>query len=544
MRTRVQEAGARNAFPANEAGDPPLAWTKHSGMKSRFPRLCASVCFALMTARLSMAEIPTDWPQFRGANGQGVIATAPPPAMFGLNSNLLWKTAMAPGHSSPVVIGGRLFLTTFDEGRLHTVALDASTGVLLWKAAVPARSIERVHSFASPATPTPTATASRVVSYFGSYGLICHDHSGSEIWKRPFPTPKNTYGTSTSPIRAGDRVVVVMDSNDKTSKIMALNLADGTTAWEAPRPLASSGWATPMVWEQDDHAEIVVLGSRRLHGYDASNGKELWWVDGYSTETISVPVTGNGVLFVSSAGLAGPPSERYEPMTWKEMLPLDKDGDGLVEKSEMPDDFRFVIRPELPPEHPGRFLPNSFRSMFDSVDGNRDGRLSEAEFLVFAKQWSARAAPSLKAIRARGSGDVTQTHVIWQLTRGIPEIPSPMYAMGRIYLVRDGGFVACVDSNTGELMYQERVGAPGSYCASPVGAGDRIFFASHNGIITCISSMSKQLEVLGKSDLGERIWATPALSDRTFYVRTEKSMYAFREPARKPGPISTTPDVR
>jgi outer membrane protein assembly factor BamB len=144
------------------------------------------------------------------------------------------------------------------------------------------------------------------------------------------------------------------------------------------------------------------------------------------------------------------------------------------------------------------------------------------------KQWRSRAAPALKAIRPGGSGDITKSHIAWQLSKGIPEIPSPLLHRGRIYMVRDGGFVTCANASTGELLFQERIGAPGAYCASPIAAGDRVFVASHNGVVTCIAA-GAELRVLAQNDLGEKIWATPALGEATIYVRTEKHLYAFSD---------------
>jgi outer membrane protein assembly factor BamB len=486
-----------------------------------------SITSALLFAGQCIAE-PV-WPQFRGPNGQGVSTLTAPPSGFGLSSNLLWSIAMPPGHSSPVIAGGRIFLTSFDGGKLHTLAVDQRSGKLLWRKAAPAGVIEPVHEFASPAAPSPLATEDRVVVHFGSCGLLCYDFAGRELWSVPLPTPKSTYGTSSSPIRVGSTAVIVLDSNDKTSRLLAVNLADGSTAWETARPLSGAGWATPMLWEHGGGSEIIVPGARRLISYDSRSGRDLWWMDGYSPETISVPVAGEGLLFVSSSGLAGPPTEGFESMSWAEMAKLDRNGDGVIQKAEVPADFRFTLRPELPPDHPGRYVPGLFAKMFDGVDGNRDGTLTEAEFTAFVKQWGARAKPSLKAIRPGGSGDVAKSHVAWQLAKGIPEIPSPLFHRGRIYLVRDGGFLTCAKAATGELLFQERVGAEGSYCASPVAVGNLIFLASHNGVLVCIDAAEGQLHVLARNNLGERIWATPALADGTIYVRTEKHLYAFSE---------------
>lgn len=418
-------------------------------------------------------------------------------------------------------------LTAIDGENLVTIGLDTATGNERWRQVAPAAGLEKVHAFSSPATPTPLAADDRFVVYFGSFGLLCYDADGKELWRHALPTPRSQYGTSSSPIRVRDTVVVVLDSDDRASRMLAVNLADGSLAWEKPRPLATAGWSTPVLWEHAHGSEIVVLGARRLMAYESGTGADAWWLDGYSPETIGVPVLGDGLLFVSSSGLAGPPTEGFKSMNWEEMLPLDGNRDGLIQREEIPENFRFTLRPELPEDHPGRHLPVPFHRLFGNVDGNQDGALSEEEFQTFVNQWGARAKPSLRAIRPGGRGDITTTHVAWESNRGIPEIPSPLYHRGRLYLVRDGGFITCVRAATGELLYQERVGAPGSYSASPVMAGNHVYVASHNGVVTCLAADKDELEILARNELGEKIWATPALGDGVIYVRTEGQLHAF-----------------
>ena len=208
------------------------------------------------------------------------------------------------------------------------------------------------------------------------------------------------------------------------------------------------------------------------------------------------------------------------------MLELDRNGDQKVHRSEVPDDYLFVMRPDCPTNNPG-YAAGSLKSRFNSIDSDKDGALTEAEWEAYARQWGTRFAPALKAIRPGASGDLTQSHVAWQLRRGIPEIPSPLFYQGRLYLVRDGGVVQCVRPANGELIYEERVGAPGGYCASPVAADGRIYLASHPGTITVIDGTADKLTVLIRNELREKIWATPALVQNTIYVRTEKHLYAF-----------------
>ncbi len=466
------------------------------------------------------------WPQFRGPNGQGVVESAAPPIHFGPSSNLVWSTSAPPGHSSPCIWGQHIFLTTFDAGRLETRAYDRATGKLLWKQAAPTEKIEKVQPFNSPASSTPVANAESVFVYFGSCGVLCYRHDGKELWRQPLPTPKNEYGTASSPILYQDCLLLALDSDDRKSKLLALRAQDGAVVWKTARPDFTANWSTPVIWDQQGRQDLVLLGSRRLVAYDPDSGKERWWVDGFSPETVGLPVCGDGLLFASAANRTGGHTDKYQGLRWEEVLQLDRNGDGQIQKSEVPEDYLWIMRSGLPKDNPG-YAAGSVRSRFNNIDTDKDGALSEAEWEAYARQWGARFAPALKAIRPGGTGDLTTSHVAWQLRRGIPEIPSPLFYRGRLYLVRDGGLVQCVRPANGEVIFEERLGAPGVYCASPVAANGRIYLASHPGTIVVIDGTADRLTVLAKNGLAERIWATPALVESTIYVRTEKHLYAF-----------------
>jgi len=252
------------------------------------------------------------WPQFRGPNGQGVVETAKPPIHFSPSSNRVWSTAIPSGRSSPCIWGQRIFLTTIEAGKLETQAYDRASGKRLWQQSAPAEKIEKVQPFNSPASSTPVASAERVFVYFGSYGALSYDHDGKEGWRKPLPTPRNQYGTASSPILYRDWMVLVLDSDDKSSKLVALRAEDGTVAWQTDRPLFSANWSTPMIWDHDGQKDLVVLGSRRLVAYDPDSGKEHWRVEGFSPETVGVPVFGDGLLFVSAANRTGGHMDKFQ----------------------------------------------------------------------------------------------------------------------------------------------------------------------------------------------------------------------------------------
>jgi len=160
---------------------------------------------------------------------------------------------------------------------------------------------------------------------------------------------------------------------------------------------------------------------------------------------------------------------------------------------------------------------------------NRDSRITREEWEVTAAvaAWGENA---LLAIRAGGAGDITESHVAWKQTRGLPYVPSPLYYRGRIYLVKDGGLVWCYDAGSGRVVYQqERLGASGNYYASPVAADGRIYMASINGVVTVLAT-GDVCRVLAQKDFKDRPAVTPALAENRLYLRTDKHLYAFGEP--------------
>src|SRR5690349_13256396 len=152
-----------------------------------------------VTLLLALAARPAfsaeSWPQFRGPNCSGVSESAQPPAAFGPGTNQLWKVAVPSGVSSPIVWGDRIFLTAFDAGRLEVQCYARKDGRSLWKQAVPTEKLEEFHSTeGSPAASSCATDGRRVVSYFGSFGLICHDFAGQEQWRLPLPRAETAGG--------------------------------------------------------------------------------------------------------------------------------------------------------------------------------------------------------------------------------------------------------------------------------------------------------------------------------------------------------------
>jgi len=186
------------------------------------------------------------------------------------------------------------------------------------------------------------------------------------------------------------------------------------------------------------------------------------------------------------------------------------------------------LRFELPKDNPGYAFPNrDSDALLRSFDRDGDGTISEQEWKNALADF-VDLQPALLAVRSGAEGDARKKHVAWEIHRHIPEIPSPLYYRKRLYLVSDGGLFTCVDPANGKDLFSERLDAPGQYAASPVAADGRIYTASENGVITVLEAIDK-LRILARNDLGEKIFATPALHERRLFVRTTSHLWAFGE---------------
>ncbi len=352
---------------------------------------------------------------------------------------------------------------------------------------------------------------------------------------------------STSPIVHGETLILVIDNDANMpggrlsqSKIVALNKYTGELVWKTPRPFHRSGWSTPTVWTHEEGQDLVVLGSGRLQGYDAATGIEKWFVNGFSRETISRPIIGDGFVYASASMIGGVADEQPDPEPfWTAVMQFDANHDSKLQRDEMTEHFTFPFRPDLPVGHPGFGFPlhkdkvkreRQLDGMFARTDKDQDGFWTKDEFLNSIS--FNRGKPNLVAVRPGGQGNVTESHVAWALHRNIPEIPSPVLYQDRIYLVRDGGILSAVDVKDGRVLYRERLGATGHYRSSPVIAGNHLYVISQEGVVTVVKT-GDDFKRVHAYDFQELVSATPAISTRTIFIRTQTRLFAFRsEPQR------------
>jgi outer membrane protein assembly factor BamB len=467
----------------------------------------------LVVAHVHAAE-PLVWPQFRGPDGSGVADSQKPPTEVGPDKNVKWKIECPSGMSSPIVVGDKLAITAFDNGKLYTIAYDRATGKELWRAEAPTKEIEPYHKTeGSPAASTCVTDGQRIVSYFGSCGLFCYDLKGKQLWKYELPVAHTAgdFGTGVSPIVADGLVILVRDEM-VDPRIIAVDLAKGELKWEKKRE-SRSGYGTPTVWHLPEGNQIVASGYGQLTAYDLKTGEIKWFVSGMPSACCTSPVVADGNVFFAgwSPGDSETPDATFKMPTFDETLKmLDKNGDGIVSKDEV--------------------AGTPMEAFFPGMDANKDGKYTRDEYDILQK-FMANSKNSAFAVKAGGSGDITKSHVVWKKTKGLPYVPSAIAYQGQYVMVKDGGLVTAYDAKDGKDIYVQKRTSEGKYYASPVAANGNIYITSlDDGTITVIKAGGSSPEVVVKNPpLGERTCATPALADNTMYVRTAGHMYAFSE---------------
>ena len=472
----------------------------------------ALLCVVLAASVLAVQGATTSWPGFRGPNSSGVSADAKPPIKIGPTNLVLWKIQVPWSPSSPCIWDDQIFLTTFADNELQTRCYQRADGKLAWSRGLKPDKLEMYHGIeSSPAASTPATDGERVVSYFGSFGLICYDRKGNELWRHPLPIALSLggYGTATSPLIAGNLVVVSRD-RDEGSSLLAVDLRTGKKVWETPRPDSHGGFGTPITWKNADVDEVVVPGSLRLKGYALKTGDEDWMVEGVTAFACTTPVAGDGLLYFA-AWTDGKADDPWP--TWEQFLDKhDKNKDGVVGLDEFDDNLRDYWR---------------------GIDVNRDGKIDKGDFeQVLAS--IAKGENVMLAVKPGGRGNITKTHVAWKATRGLPYVASPLVYDGRIYSIKNGGMISSFDAKSGKPYYlQERLDAEGYYYSSPVAADGRIYVASVDGKLTVVKAGGEKPEILHQAQFDERIYASPALGGDKFYLRTKSALYAFGEHSTK-----------
>jgi outer membrane protein assembly factor BamB len=431
---------------------------------------------------------PLDWPQFRGRQASGVADGSRPPVSWdgAKGTNLRWKTPIPGlGHSSPIVAGDRVFITTAvsgdpgadlriglygdiapvtDETRhsWRVACLDRKTGKVLWeRTAREGVPLVKRHPKATHANSTPATDGTRVVAFFGSEGLHAYDLDGNLLWTKDlglldsafYMFPSAQWGFGSSPIVHEGRVIIQCDVL-KDSFLAAFDIKTGDQVWRTPRSDVPT-WSTPAIVSSGSRTELVVNGYRHAGGYDPLTGKELWKLGGGGDIPVPTPIAAHGLIVLSSAH-----------------------------------------GPQAP----------------------------------------------LLAVRAGAVGDITLAadadsgpHVAWAKKRDGIYMQTPIIYGDHLYACRDHGVLGCYELETGKRLYQERLGGGRTgFTASAVAADGKLYFTSEEGDVHVVQA-GPEFKLLGTNPVGEACLATPAIAEGMFIVRAKGHVYCFagEPPAKK-----------
>jgi outer membrane protein assembly factor BamB len=445
-----------------------------------------------------------DWGQFRGPNSSGVSPDINLPGELRPDRLVVWKTAIPPGYSSPSVAGDRIFLTAVENEKLFTLCLDRASGRILWRREVPRPRQQEIQRANTPVSATPATDGKSVYSFFQDFGLIAYGPDGNELWRLPMGPFNNPFGHGSSPVLAGDTLLMNIDQ-DTGSFLLALDRKTGKTLWKTARDHAQRGYATPVLHGK----QVLIAGSYRLSGYDLATGREVWWIAGLPWQIKPTPIVQDGVLyFVTFSGESDPGEQEKVPPFAEALQQLDKNKDGRIAKDEIVD--------------------AKAKARFDEyLDLDHTGYLEERDWERFRDRRLGESALRAYRIGADAKGDMTESGFLWKNSKTLPNVPSPLFYQGVLYTLKEGGIFTSFDPKTGAVLKQARLqGALGGYSASPIAADGKIYLANEDGK-TVVLKAGAQWEILSVGEFEAGIKATPAITGGRIYLRTHAALYCF-----------------
>jgi outer membrane protein assembly factor BamB len=345
---------------------------------------------------LPAALAAQDWPEFRGPGGQGHSAERGVPLEWSESRNIAWKTAVpGQGWSSPVVSGGRIWLTTAVEDRgvsLRVLAFDVATGREVVNVEVfRTRAGGALNPKNTRASPSPIVEGDRVYVHFGAEGTAALTTAGEVVWKAQF-SYESQHGAGGSPVLHGDLLIVNCDGSD-AAFVVALDKRTGKTRWKTSRRQPwDQAYTTPLVIRVGDRDEVVSVGAFRAAAYDPESGKEIWRVsygDGFSN--VPRPVYGHGLVYIATGF--------HQPT----VIAVRPDGAGDVSKT-----------------HVGWTL-------------RRGAPLTPSPLLVGEELYLVTDAGIVSCLDARTGA------ILWQERLNGTFSASPIFADGRIYFLAEDG---------------------------------------------------------------------------------------------------------
>lgn len=472
------------------------------------------LCFLPLLCFLWLANEPLeaeDWPQFRGHNAGGVSDSEHPlPTEFSTTKNLRWSVKMGDGVGSPIICGGVVYTTAMSaEQQFSVLAFDAATGKELWKQSYDTGKLPRTTPPNSHASCTPACDGKRVYVHFSTLGLVSLDaKSGEKLWQFAMPIPAYLmdWGAASSPIVFNDLVIFNQD-DDLSPALYAVDSTTGKLRWKTDRPEMLAGYSIPVLCTANGRTDIVIAGSGKLKGYDPATGSELWNCNTLVRTLMTSPVVHGDIIYVAVQSYGDEKRTlKFALLEW-----LDTNQDGILARAE---------------------LPTEFHVRFDQSDRDKNGIIDDTE-IETAFQSSENlvgGGTTIQAVRGGGSGDVTKTHLLWNIKNKSPSnLSSPLVVGEQLFVVKKGGLSSSFDVATGKTHWElSRIKNIGDYFGSPTAGDGKIYVPGENGFIVVLEQGSK-LKVLAKNDIGEACLSSPAIADGRIFIRGRESLFCFSE---------------
>jgi len=469
-----------------------------------------------------------DWPQFRGPGGLAVADDTPIPVAFGPDEKVLWKAKLPPGHSSPCVSAGRIFVTGFEDGKSVVLGLEQKSGQVLWTKRFEGTPLPTYfHSDSDPAASTPVGDGERVIAYFGNYGLVALDLDGKVQWEKRLPHPRYGFSVGSSPLLFDGLLVLARDGAPEAG-ILVLDPADGSELWRIDRSEFSESHGTPFLWHNAEREELVVGGSGRLCSYDPGTGEKLWTVAGLTSFPCTTPTGDRDTLYYAAWSTPSSKGRSFWDFVFAQSLELTD--------AEVADPA--LIFKRLDANADGKVLPDELpahraKDIFGFLDGNLSGSWELEEVLRAESSWNPTGENIMVAVARGAAGDVSKEKVRWSWKRGLPYVSSPLLYRGRVWLFQSGGLVSALDAKTGTpVIDRERLSDRTEYYLSPVGAAGHVLAGAAGGTLYVLAAESKELVVEREVSFEEGLYATPAVLGGVVYLRTPTTLWAFGEQRR------------
>ena len=434
-----------------------------------------------MIALLLLAA--ADWPQFRGPSGSGVDDSANPPVRWEA-SDIVWKAPLEGlAVSSPIISGDRVYVTTAISGDAK-----ASLRVGLYGDVDPVQDV--------------TPHVWKVLAFAKKTGQPVWEQTAWKGVPKTKRHPKSSQASCT-PATNGKVVIAYFGSEG----LYAYSAADGKLLWKKDLGLQNAGWffdpdyewgaaSSPIIYKDS----VIVQCDRQrdsfIAAFNLADGKELWRTGRDELPTWGTPTIVQGKDRAELVTNGSKAIRGYDPDTGKQLWTLS---------------------------------PNSEVVCTTPVFGHG---------LIFVTAGYPPVRP-VYAIRQGSSGDLTlgegktsSDAIAWSNTTGGVYLPSPLVYGDQLYTVNNNGVLTVYDAKTGSRTYQQRVGNGGSFTAAPVAAAGRVYISTEDGDIYAVKA-GAQYELLGKSSVGEKVLATPALSGNLIVIRGDKHLFAIAAPQPK-----------